>query len=62
MKDISVKVSTDNHRWLANKCDETQVSIKSIIDLAIKRLRGEPESPLMLLFKDKKGIGNGKSK
>lgn len=61
-KDVPVRISEGNHRWLANSSDAIGISIKSIIDLAIKSLRGEPESPLTQVFRDKKGKGNGKSK
>lgn len=53
-KDIPIRVSQENHRWVSNKSDDTQISNRSIIDLAIRSLRGQYD-PAMELFRDKKG-------
>ncbi len=54
-KDVPVRISQQDHRWLSKKSDETQIAIRSILGIAIKALRGEPATALTVLFRDKKG-------
>lgn len=51
----SIKVAPESHRWLSEQSEATQITIKSIVDLAIQRLRGKRPSKIMALFLDKKG-------
>lgn len=55
MTDKSIRISEENHQWLEEKSEETQLSIKSIVSLGIKSLQGKKDTGLSLMFRDKKG-------
>lgn len=53
LPDEFIRVSGEDHRWLTSKKNMTKIPIKSIISIAIDVLKGESETELSRLVRDK---------